>query len=215
MRAKLLTKVKIMKDEKVVDCNFTKGKIYEIKNTDFFFYYICNDLGVLCRLSRDLFEIVEEDKMEQVKIVRKLEDLDGNISKCEEFVLNYYRATKSAEIIFKGDKNIMVTEICEESFKIYTETRNLLKKLGFEFQYKPLRTVEEVKREFIELTKNRFCTKTYKYLVIKHDTECSAENYYYYKDCYREVPFGKACWLTEEEARNYSEELNEIIGVGR
>lgn len=206
MRAKLLMKIKIMKDEKVVDCNFTKGKIYEIKNSDFFFYYIHNDLGVLCRLSKDLFEIVEEDKMEQVKTVRKLEDLDGNTSKCGEFVLNYYKTTKSAEIIFKGDKNIAVTEICEESFKIYTETRNLLKKLGFEFEYKPLRTVEEVLEEIRKNGKSFCCENDF---VVSYTK----------KHGWSAVTLGRDvignCYFREDIANAYVRELNEIIGADK
>ncbi|MGL4852321.1 MAG: hypothetical protein ACRC3Z_06725 [Phocaeicola sp.] len=104
---------------------------------------------------------VKEDKMEDVRIVRKLEELDGLengiglvmafdtekvIADIEIKTLSILRVFNS-EILYKVDVEI------KSSLEYILE---IAKSMGFKFKYKPLRTVEEVIAEMIAKTDNIF-----------------------------------------------------------
>lgn len=187
-----------------------RNGIYKVIRETSDSYIIVVDRVGYVSVSKDKF-IIEEDKMEEIRVVRKLEDLDGLPN---GFGAKIQRIPDSIymQVIVNGKSihDFNTAEVSGENY--FKEIVKNLKAMGFKIEYKPMRTEQEVKEEVVELTKDRHSTKTYKFLILKHQTECSAENYYYYKNFYYgEIPFGKACWLTEEEAKMYSKELNEII----
>ncbi|MGL5722904.1 DUF6501 family protein [Cetobacterium sp.] len=146
-RVKLMVDVKITKGEKSVDCNFTKGKIYDVENSDLYFYYTRNDLGVLYKLSKDLFEIIKEDKMEN-RIVRKLEDLDG-LENGMGLKIEWDRNLKTIDVNFGKIKTMYWSDMDLKNFGLEL-VLDQIKSMGFKFEYKPLDKNEEKLEKILE-----------------------------------------------------------------
>ncbi|MGL4646050.1 MAG: DUF6501 family protein [Cetobacterium somerae] len=212
-RVKLMVDVKITKGEKSVDCNFTKGKIYDVENSDFYFYYICNDLGVLYKLSKDLFELIKEDKMEEVRVVRKLEDLDGlengiglvMVFDTEKVVADIEIKTLSILRVFNSEILYKVDVEIKSSLESILETA---KAMGFKFEYKPSKVVYEVIKEIKSLDSLTFKQGEFNYFVSWYKGK-------YHVEAMRETFIIGVNYMTKEQAQKYADELNEIIGVGK
>lgn len=104
---------------------------------------------------------VKEDKMEEVRIVRKLEDLDG-LDNGMGLVMAFDTKKVVADIKIKTLSILSVFD-SKILYKVDVEIKPFLesileaaKSMGFKFKYKPLRTEEEVIAEMIAKTDNIF-----------------------------------------------------------
>ncbi|MGL5594737.1 MAG: hypothetical protein ACRCYA_05340 [Cetobacterium sp.] len=144
-------------------------------------------------------EDVKEDKMEDVRVVKAWEDLVGLENK------NGSKINGEHNVCFMGD---VVTNSTDYYLEDYVK---LLKAMGFKFEYKTLRTIEEVKEEISNLENRKFSTERIfnYYIDLDHnDNKYKVD----YCDCYETLG---AIYMTEEQAKKYVTELNEIIGVGK
>ncbi|MGL5191717.1 MAG: hypothetical protein ACRC7S_18910 [Cetobacterium sp.] len=150
---------------------------------------------------------VKEDKMEEIRVVRKLEDLDG----MENGIGLKLRIEKILEVD-KVSKELTVCEInglksLGWNFKdVDYNLLTLIKSLGFKFEYKPLRTEQEVKKEIVSLKSLPFIQEKANYyvgynsLINKYLVICDSVNGH-----------GLHIYMTEEQAQKYTDELNEIL----
>lgn len=179
------------------------GKIYET-------FVDCTGYMIVDKnyYNKRRFEIVEEDKMEQVKIVRKLEDLEG-LKNGRGLKLEIKKDVRHGE--YEDVLVLMCGGLGSLTFETNTplsnEDSSLLKAMGFEFEYKPLRTVDEVLEEmkrgqtkFVE-GENNFIVAMYEGAYIVH--------------FFSHQEILGAIYLTKEQATKYRDELNEIIGVDK
>lgn len=181
-----------------------RNEAYEvIRETSDSYIIVIEGLGYLC-VDKERFEIIEEDKMKEVRIVRKLEDLDWlengmglrinacDVSDSEDYkdinVTIHMESWRVAEI--KGPIEIKIEQ---------------LNSMGFKFEYKPLRSLVEV---YKEMGKNSLCGyKKGVYGVALKDNGI-------YEICNSDYLLGQFIF-EKEQAQKYADELNEIIGVGK
>lgn len=206
-------KVRCMSNE-WISKSVTVGKIYEVILIVKDCYEVIDDKGEKRLINKFRFEIVEEDKVEQVKIVRKLEDLDG-LENGMGLVIKY--DTEKRMIGEEKTLSILVgcnSEIlCKIDVEIKESLKSILKiakSMGFEFEYKPLRTVEEIKNEIDSLKSIRFMLGEPNWF-LSYDGE---------KNIYTPAYAAKYCsvcekYMEKEKAQAYADELNEIIGYGK
>ncbi|MGL4652650.1 hypothetical protein [Cetobacterium sp.] len=95
---------------------------------------------------------VEEEKetKEDVRVVRKLEDLDLCTSENKKFKIFFDKSKEVAEIEYIDSMNMVFCAISSDSFACYSTTRSLLEELGFKFEYKPTRSEEEILKDLVE-----------------------------------------------------------------
>ncbi|MGL5717026.1 MAG: hypothetical protein ACRCX2_28680, partial [Paraclostridium sp.] len=173
----------------------------DIKNAIFNININCKDTP--CMFATKNWNI-KEDKMEEVRVVRKLEDLDG----LENGMGLYIDSNLDVRV---KNKNMLIcygNDLMGERKENYLEA---LKAMGFKFEYKPLRSLEEVVEEISNLQNRKFSTERIfnYYIDLDHnDNKYKVD----YCDCYETLG---AVYMTEEQARKYTNELNEIIGVGK
>ncbi|MEG2347282.1 MAG: hypothetical protein RSB50_06330 [Cetobacterium sp.] len=143
----------------------------------------------------------KEGKTEN-RIVRKLEDLRNMGNGIGLYI------DSNLDVRLKDKKMLICcgSDLVNTNLGVYLE---VLKAMGFKFEYKPLRTVEEVLEEMKNNSKKfekegeNFC------IALDHDLKrYVAENYIYF-----EVLGG--VYLTKNDAQKYVNELNEIIGDGK
>lgn len=148
------------------------------------------------------FELIKEDKMEN-RIVRKLEDLCNMGNGMGLYI------DSNLDVRLK-DKKMQIccgSDFVNTNLGVYLE---VLKSMGFKFEYKPLRTEQEVKREILSLESLHFAQEKpnyyvgYNNLIDKYLVICDSVNGH-----------GLHIYMTEEQAKKYADELNEIIGVGK
>lgn len=180
-----------------------KGKEYEVLESRSKMYLLNNDLGYEKWYYEYRFEIIKEDKMEN-RIVRKLEDLDGLENGMGLKVSFGAKGGFAREIILRVNGNEFAT-----SNQDLVGACNLLKAMGFKFQYKPKRTKEEVLAEMrLKCKEFEFECENY---FIRYDEK--DKKYYIAYDATANV-IG-AFYFYERDAIRYCDELNEIIGVGK
>ncbi|MGL5712632.1 MAG: hypothetical protein ACRCX7_09990 [Cetobacterium sp.] len=156
---------------------------------------------------KEYFEIIKEDKVEEVRVVRKLEDLEG-LPNGFGLKLNWNEDEKRIES--KKDHNIVHWITTGDIRNLGAEyCFNIIKSLGFRFEYKPLRTIEEVVAEM--RTKEIQFTFNGDNCYIKH--VASYNKYYVSYDCHDNI-IG-AIYLDKETASKYCIELNEILKGGK
>lgn len=153
------------------------------------------------------FEIIEEDKMEEIRVIRKLEELEG-LQNGFGLKLNWNEYEKRIES--KKDHDIVYWITTEDIRNLGTEyCFNIIKSLGFKFEYKPLRTIEEVIAEM--RTKEIQFTFNGDNWYVKH--VASYNKYYVSYDCHDNI-IG-TIYLDKETAAKYCIELNEILKGGK
>lgn len=177
--------------------NLTQDKVYEVCKEDDKSYYIYDDNMEVKSFLKFRFEIFKEDKMEN-RIVRKLEDLDG-LENGLGLKLDWDNEDETLDIIIDGRiRDVVGSEL----------DFNYLKAMGFKFEYKPIRTVEEV----IEEMKS------------KTDDVLKERNYDLYEVEF--IKFTKHYKIRMAEtvgapvfvaglAQKYADELNEIMRGGK
>lgn len=181
-------------------CRFNESKNCYLNNC-------CNNCNYYSERKNKL-KIEESNEVKRVKIVRKMEDLMGL-----ENGNGLY--TQERDVIREGEYiTVLVVMFKGEGFYEfeYGEPRQedlaFLKAMGFEFEYKPLRTIDEVLEEIEDLQHERFLCGDENYFVSldveKNKYEVSYNRYYKNITC---------VYLKKETAQKYADELNEIIGV--
>ncbi|MGL5714879.1 MAG: hypothetical protein ACRCX2_17820 [Paraclostridium sp.] len=144
-----------------------------------------------------------EDKMEEVRVVRKLEDLDKE-NNCNGIYLSYNKENGNLDMKYGKTTFCYWTE--NDTVEVWV---GVLKAMGFKFEYKPLRTKEEVKAEMLSKCKEfKFNGFNYYIKYVQQD-----KRYYVSYDCFNNI-LG-ALYFDKETANEYCNELNEIIGVGK
>ncbi|MGL5717241.1 MAG: DUF6501 family protein [Paraclostridium sp.] len=190
--------IKNNKGQNVSEIELTLNKEYLVLEEDGERYYVENNLGEKRGYFKQRFEVIKEDKMEEVRIVRKLEDLDG----LENRIGLYIDSNLDVRV---KNKNMLIcygNDLTGERKENYLEA---LKAMGFKFDYKPLRTKEEVKAEMLSKCKE-FKFNGYNYYIkyIQQD-----ERYYVSYDCFNDI-LG-ALYFDKKTANEYCNELNEIL----
>ncbi|MGL5753446.1 MAG: hypothetical protein ACRCXT_23075 [Paraclostridium sp.] len=139
----------------------------------------------------------KDEKLEQLKIIRKLKDLDG-LENGSGLKVYWCEDDKCLEIYFNS-------RFIDRVFKL--DKTDVLKAMGFKFEYKPLRTEQEVKKEIMNLESLPFTQEKVNYyvdynnLIGKYLVICDSVNGH-----------GLHIYMIEETAQKYVDELNEIIG---
>ncbi|MGL5714224.1 MAG: hypothetical protein ACRCX2_14485, partial [Paraclostridium sp.] len=172
-----------------------KGKVLHIEEK---YNDKINKGDIIEDLHMDCFEVIS--KVKEVRVVRKLEDLDGldNGMGAKIYLTIQGELRVSVGGIKWFDPNVGGVEIEE-----------VLKKLGFKFEYKPLRTIDQVKAEMLSKCKEfKFNGFNYYIKYVQQD-----KRYYVSYDCFNDI-LG-ALYFDKETADKYCNELNEIIGVGK
>lgn len=189
--------IQIISDNKV---NFCTKEIFldsNIRNKEINFAH----LKSFCK------DNMPDGKLEFPKIIRNLRDLDG------------LKNDKGWELSFESTDNFKDKGYYQEwvrlddksnkgwfnaFYELTDKTIDLLKTGGFEFEYKPLRSLEEVLDE--ARTKIvKFVNGEYNYLLVK-----TLEGYSVDRDVYLERV--DSLYLCKETAQKYADELNEILG---
>ena len=194
--------------DKIINVNLTLGKVYEVIKEDKDFYHVINDINNLSQYPKHYFELVQNKKQE-IKIVRKLEDLHLQKSKSGKFKMFYNKDKNIAKIEYIDSMDMVFCEISEEDFKCYSTTINLLKELGFEFDYKPLKSEEEILIE-LDVFSKRFHDKHNRFVLMRKNN-----GLYYAREFNDDIPLGQSKWFTKDKVNKYVLELNESIGVGK
>ncbi|MEG1087568.1 MAG: hypothetical protein RSD79_05835 [Cetobacterium sp.] len=164
------------------------GVIYEVLE---YSYGYAIKPGII--IDKNKFVVIEEDKMEEIKIVRKLEDLDG-LENGFGLHLGYDSFNKTTQVY------------TEDELKFSTKDLEFIKGMGFKFEYKPLRTEQEVKKEILNLESLPFTQEKVNYyvdynnLINKYLVICDSVNGH-----------GLHIYMPEGLAQKYADELNEII----
>lgn len=160
-------------------------------------YTITDDNGFSFTHGISIFRLIKEDKMEEIRVVRKLEDL-CNVGNGMGLYIDSNLDVRSK------DKKMLIccgSDLVKTNLGVYLE---VLKSMGFKFEYKPLRTVKEVLNE--ARTKIvEFIPGIENYLLVK----TSEGNYGVDRDVYLERI--DSLYLHEGVAQKYADELNEII----
>ncbi|MGL5189485.1 MAG: hypothetical protein ACRC7S_07510 [Cetobacterium sp.] len=165
-----------------------------VKNKEFNLAY----LKSLCR----------DEKLEQPKVIRKLKDLDG------------LKNDKGWELSFESTDNFKDKGYYQEwvrlddksnkgwfnaFYELTDKTIDLLKIGGFEFEYKPLRKLEEVRDEIKSIKSLEFNMDGDNFFIAKTDKE-------YYVENYNLIDILGVIYMQKEQAQKYVDELNEIVG---
>ena len=176
-----------------------RNETYEvIRETSDSYIIVIEGLGYLC-VDKERFEIIEEDKMKEVRIVRKLEDLDGLENGIGLFIA-----------FDKKEKTLSVVHGLKILYKIDARIKSSLvhilevcKSMGFEFEYKPLRTKDEVLADIKRLAceRSQDCRT-----MILQDVNT---NKYFATDDYRTIENEKK-YFNEDIAHDLVNEINEI-----
>ncbi|WP_297638610.1 hypothetical protein [uncultured Clostridium sp.] len=177
-----------------------RNEAYEvIRETSDSYIIVIEGLGYLC-VDKERFEIIEEDKMKEVRIVRKLEDLDGlENGKGLFMAFNTKEKTLSIaynfKILYKVD-----TRIKSSIVHIF----EIAKSMGFKFEYKPLRTKDEVLADIKRLAceRSRDCRT-----MILQDVNT---NKYFATDNYKTIENEKK-YFNEDIAHDLVNEINELL----
>lgn len=145
---------------------------------------------------------VKEDKMEETRVVRKLEDLH-NLENGMGLYIDY-----NLDVRVKN-KNMLIcygNDLTGDRKDNYLE---VLKAMGFKFEYKPLCTKEEVLAEMrLKCKEFEFECENY---FIRYDEK--DRKYHIAYDATANVT--GAFYFYERDAIRYCNKLNEIIGVGK
>lgn len=153
-----------------------------------------------------LNEIKEDSKVENVKVIRKLEDFDG-LENGMGLRFEILRECYNGDIY---DFLILTTE--EKEFQRWNlkYQKHLIscfvffKAMGFEFEYKPLRTKEEVLKDMERLSceKSDSC-KTMVFWVKKDKKYIATDDV--------RTPLNAKVYFNDNVANDFANELNEII----
>ncbi|MGL5718327.1 MAG: hypothetical protein ACRCX2_35310 [Paraclostridium sp.] len=188
--------------------NITVGEIYNViafgkdysMGTDV--YTVTDDNGLYFTHGISLFTLIKEDKMDQVRIIRKLEDLDG-LENGMGAELIYVVVGGSVKVVTSEDELTINSSDGYSDIESFLDT---LKAMGFKFEYKPLRTEREVFEEIKNLEGVEF--KPYE--------ENFCVEFDYSKQSYGVASYGKyravgVVFMASKQAQKYAGELNEII----
>ncbi|MGL5712046.1 MAG: hypothetical protein ACRCX2_03435 [Paraclostridium sp.] len=131
--------MKVRYIENFTNVKLTKYKIYDVLTECEEYFTVINDNGESQKYAKHYFLIVNNDETNKVMLVRKLEDF--TFLKSENYEI---RVDENKKHIIVVDKKGMI--ICEINVK-YSE---MLKQLGFCFNYKPLDKNEEKLEKILE-----------------------------------------------------------------
>lgn len=143
-------------------------------------------------IDESFMEKLKEEK-EEIKVIRKLEDFDEfpngmglklRVDRQNEEIDIMYGVSVASSVLFK-----------ESCFKV-------LKAMGFKFEYKPLRTEEEIMKDLIE---KEFKFGEGNYILIKHEHGC----YDYMNNMSFYTPGQK--YYSLESLKKVVKELNELL----
>lgn len=189
--------------------NSYKDKIFTIKNI-FNNHGIISNRDIEVSIPLELLIKIDEEKeikKEEVRVVRKLEDLDGlknnkgwelHFESTDNFKdKGYYREWVRLED--KSDKGWYTA-----FYEINKKTLDLLIGNGFKFEYKPLRTEEEVLEDVKRLACDR--SQDCRVLIIQNVNT----GIYTYTDDYKVLGNGKY-YFQEETAYDLINELNSAL----
>ncbi|MGL5713603.1 MAG: hypothetical protein ACRCX2_11340 [Paraclostridium sp.] len=127
------------------------------------------------------------------KVIKKLKDLDG-LENGSGLRVYWCEADKCLEIYFNS-------RFIDRVFKL--DKTDVLKAMGFKFEYKPLRKLEEVIDEIRNLKSLPFVCGESNYFVVYNNGWHVGE--FIYIDTL-------STYMTKEQAQKYVDELNEIVG---
>lgn len=183
----------------------TFWKDYEVLREDDKRYYVIDDEGNSTGFFKERFEIIKEDKMEEIRVVRKLEDLH-NLENGMGATAVYDEVNKRVRIRTK-EECLGIGIAYSDEYSDLDGFLTVMKVIGFKFEYKPSRSLEEVVEEartkiveFVPGKSNYLLVKTLKGYVVDRDVYLERVG---------------SLYLCKEQAQKYADELNEIIGVGK
>lgn len=193
---KLPTEKKVIKE-----CFWDEGDVLKIDECAELHGYADFEIVAGTEITLNHLRFVAKDKMEEIRVVRKLEDLEG-LENGMGLVIKCFK-DELGEFIRVQRK---VEEI--EGMVIKSKDKfEFLKSMGFKFKYKPLRSLEEVLEEIEDLQHERFIYGNENYFVSldvkRNKYEVSYNMHYKNVTC---------VYLKKETAQKYADELNEIIG---
>ncbi len=141
----------------------------------------------------------------KVRVIRKLEDLDGLENRMG---LSLQKQTDIRHGDYEEILCLMHNGLASLTFELSssdTKYFSLLKAMGFDFEYKPIRTKEEVLEEIQSLGRSFEC-ENYNFFI-----ELDRSEGKYQIETYGMSRVVGAKYFTEEQAKKYADELNEII----
>ncbi|MGL5190860.1 MAG: hypothetical protein ACRC7S_14560 [Cetobacterium sp.] len=154
-----------------------------------------------CCSVEELFKM--EDKMEDVRVIRKLEYLDG-LENGMGAIAVYDEVNKRVRIRTK-EECLGIGIARSDEYSDLDGFLTVMKVIGFKFEYKPLRTIDQVKAEMLLKCKEfKFNSKNYFINYVQQD-----KRYYVSYDCFNNI-LG-ALYFDKETANEYCNELNEIL----
>ncbi|MGL5714517.1 MAG: hypothetical protein ACRCX2_15970 [Paraclostridium sp.] len=168
-----------------------------VRETDDSYLIMVDRVGWIS-FDKDRFVIAKEEKMDQVRIVRKLEDLD-RLENDKGLKVHWCEVDKCLEIYFNS-------RFIDRVFSI--DRTDVLKAMGFKFEYKPLRSLEEVINEIESMESLEFNINGNNFFIAKSHGS-------YYVENHNVIEILGATFMEKEQAQKYADELNEIIGVGK
>ncbi|MEG3013135.1 MAG: hypothetical protein RR795_01585 [Cetobacterium sp.] len=187
-------------------CPASKGTVFDVLFIDGNMAKIQNEETVIIVQLETLVKVeINDEKKKEIKIIKKLEDLDGLKNK------------KGWELSFQSDDNfkdkgyyqkwIRIDEKNDKGwfsaiYRLNEQSVERLKGLGFEFEYKPLRSEEEIMNDLIE---KKFKFGEGNYILIKHE-----HGFYDYKNNITFYTPGQK-YYSLESLKKVIAELNEIL----
>ncbi|MGL5751687.1 MAG: hypothetical protein ACRCXT_14230 [Paraclostridium sp.] len=165
------------------EINFCSSEIFldaYIKNKEFNLEYLKSLCG--------------NEKLEQSKVIRNLKDLDG-LENGNGLKVYWCETDKYLEIYFKS-------RFVDRVFRL--DKADVLIAMGFKFEYKPLRKLEEVRDEIRNLKSLPFIHGESNYIVA-----CDTGKWYIDNLTHIDT---LSTYVTKEQAQKYVDELNEIVG---
>lgn len=181
------------------------GNEYDVLGSKSGMYLLRNEIGYNKWYFKYRFEAIEEDKMEEIKIVRKLEDLDG-LENGMGATAVYDEVNKRVRIRTK-EECLGIGIAYSDEYSDLDGFLTVMKVIGFKFEYKPSRSLEEVVEEartkIVEFVHGKS-----NYLLVK-----ALEGYVVDRDVYLERV--GSLYLCKEQAQKYADELNEILKGGK
>lgn len=173
------------------------GNEYDVLGSKSGMYLLRNEIGYNKWYFKYRFEAIKEEKVEEIRVVRKWEDLTGLKNGLGLEISEEQNVYFGSKVVSHSDAFL---------FENYLK---LLQSMGFKFEYKPLRTIEEVIAEM--RTKEIQFTFNGDNCYIKH--VASYNKYYVSYDCHDNIM--GAIYLDRETASKYCIELNEILKGGK
>ncbi|MGL5243838.1 MAG: hypothetical protein ACRC7R_01495 [Sarcina sp.] len=198
--------MKVRYIENFTNVKLTKYKIYDVLTECEEYFTIINDDGESQKYAKHYFLIVNNDETNKVMLVRKLEDLDG-LENGMGLKLHWVINKDKIEMNFGEIRMFYWNKFDLEKLGL-EGVFNQIKSMGFKFEYKPLRSLEEVMEEISNLNNKRSFDKNKMhnyYVCFDRDNGRYDINF-----CNSFEIIGLA-FMRKETAQKYADELNEIL----